>query len=68
MPRMPPVTTTQVFGDIATATRIESIENARLIELDAHDRRPERRQAEHRPCRWRRSSVDAVLAMPKKCE
>ena len=28
---MPPVTTTQSFGDIATATRIESIENARLI-------------------------------------
>ncbi len=31
MPRMPPVITTQSLGDIATATRIESIENARLI-------------------------------------
>ena len=31
MPRMPPVITTHSFGDIATATRIESIENARLI-------------------------------------
>ena len=31
IPRIPPVTTTQSFGDIATATRIESIENARLI-------------------------------------
>ncbi len=31
IPRIPPVITTQSFGDIATATRIESIENARLI-------------------------------------
>ena len=31
MPMMPPAITTQSLGDIATATRIESIENARLI-------------------------------------
>ncbi len=31
MPRIPPVSTTHVFRDIATATRIESTENAMLI-------------------------------------
>ena len=31
MPRMPPVSTTQSLGDMATATRIESIEKARFI-------------------------------------
>ena len=30
MPSSPPVRTTQIFGDIATATRIESTENAML--------------------------------------
>ena len=40
--------TTQVFGDIATATRIESTEKTMSVELDLDDRRPERRQSHPR--------------------
>ena len=50
MPRIPPVSTTHSFGDIATATRMESIENAEVHELDANDRGPERAHPE--PFGW----------------
>ena len=65
MPRRPPVITTHIFGDIATATRIESIENARFTSSTRTTVAQNGRQAEPRLRFRRRAAVLAFLVAPE---
>ena len=64
MPRMPPVRITHIFGDIATATRIESMAKTMSVSSTFTTVAQNGGQAEHRPVAFggvRRASSPAVL-------
>ena len=68
MPRMPPVRITQSFGDIATATRIESMANTMSVSSTFTTVAQNARQARATACALRRRpAVFAALTAPKKC-